>query len=125
MIDSKREVYLYVIGASSGRVSLKVLVFRSFIASQIWHICSLFLNLFGIIRVMPMEVKNMLSCWLGQSICSILKTLWKAIPLCILCNVWLERNKRCFEGKKDHISYVDVVVYKIYAFGVRAVKLRI
>lgn len=52
---------------------------------------------------------SLLECWQNQRVNKRLKQNWKTtprFPLCIMWDIWLQRNKRCFEGQRLHISFV-------------------
>lgn len=61
------------------------------------------------------DVKSLLLSWQGQKVGSRSKLIWKTIPLYVMWNIWLERNKRCFQGEK-HVSFVK---YSVYRGGIR------
>jgi hypothetical protein len=58
---------------------------------------SSFYRLFGVEWVMPSSVLDVLSGWsslLGRGSVS---RIWKKVPLCVLWDLWRERNARLFE----------------------------
>lgn len=63
----------------------------------------LFFNLCGISWTMPQNVRTLLNSWKHQKTHEALKQIWRTIPLCIFWTIWLERNRACFDGQKDHI----------------------
>ena len=58
-----------------------------------WFFC-----LFGVSRVMPAQVVNLLTSWMGAFRTSCQAVGWGVVPLCIMWVIWRERNQRVFEG---------------------------
>ncbi|KAL3323213.1 hypothetical protein AABB24_040366, partial [Solanum stoloniferum] len=73
------------------------------VARQCWEF---FFSICGISWIRPQSVKELLDSWQHQRTHKMLKQIWRTIPLCIFWTSWLERNKACFDGQKDHISRV-------------------
>ncbi|WMV20535.1 hypothetical protein MTR67_013920, partial [Solanum verrucosum] len=71
------------------------------LTGQLWRI---FLNLKGIMWVMPRDTLEVLECWNKYSTQSEQKERWKIIPACIWWTVWKERNQRCFEDNHSSIQ---------------------
>lgn len=86
------------------------------VVKQCWE---LFLNLCGVVWVMPSDVRSLLESWNGQKIANNQKKFWRTIPWCIFRTIWTERNSACFENKKNHISRVnDLCLQNLLFFGV-------
>jgi hypothetical protein len=49
-------------------------------------------GLFGVLRVMPKTVADLLTCWKGNFGRRHTNEIWKAVPLCIMCCIRRERN---------------------------------
>lgn len=73
------------------------------ISRQCWD---LFLSICGISWAIPNSIRGLLECWQGQRIQKSLQQIWNTIPICIFWILWLERNRACFEGQRDHISRI-------------------
>ncbi|XP_042986159.1 uncharacterized protein LOC122314694 [Carya illinoinensis] len=54
------------------------------------------LNRTGFLWVMPKEVVDLLVGWKGLKGSKNAVHVWKIIPSCLMCCLWLERNGRCF-----------------------------
>lgn len=55
-------------------------------------------------HAMQANVRLVLYSWQRQKVGKEKKgKTWKTTHLCIMWNIWLERNRRCFEGKEENI----------------------
>ena len=70
------------------------------LTGQLWRI---FLNLKGIMWVMPRDTLEVLENWNKYSFQSEQKERWKFILACIWWTVWKERNQSCFEDNHSSI----------------------
>lgn len=104
--NSKEEHYPFAVDVFSVKALRNEIVSYFSIVTKPGSSGLLFFYLFMVIRVMPGDVKSLLQSWQGERVDKRWKMLWKSAHLCILWMVWLERKKRCFEGKIDHTSFV-------------------
>ncbi len=66
---------------------------------ELW---SLIFCMFGIQWTMPCTVLNLLACWKRQGLTKDQKTIWNAIPGCLMWLIWRERYQRAFENMERH-----------------------
>ncbi|KAM3251621.1 hypothetical protein P3L10_005691 [Capsicum annuum] len=80
---------------------------------QLWRI---FLNLKGIMWVMPRDTVEVLECWNKYSTHSEHKERWKIVPACIWWTVWKERNQRCFEDNYSSTQKLKMKCLALFYF---------
>lgn len=71
------------------------------VASEIWN---MFFCLFGLKWTMPLSVKDACESWSIWRVDKAIKKIWIMIPGCIFWCIWLERNRRCFEGESTSVG---------------------
>ena len=55
------------------------------------------ITLFGIYRVMPKTVVEILACWQENFGRHCNGVIYMAVPHCLMWCIWREKNNRCFE----------------------------
>ncbi|KAI8026313.1 hypothetical protein LOK49_LG02G00101 [Camellia lanceoleosa] len=74
------------------------------LASRLWgSVCSLF----GIPWVQPKGVVDMLWSWRGARVGRSRRRVWLLVPSCLLWLVWLERNRRIFQGLQRSVLWLE------------------
>ena len=43
---------------------------------------------------------DLLACWRGQRDNCAIMDAWRIAPLCLMSNIWRERNAQCFEDRE-------------------------
>ncbi|WMV33012.1 hypothetical protein MTR67_026397 [Solanum verrucosum] len=71
------------------------------VASELW---SMFFCLSGINWTTPLTVKDAYESWSLWKVDKAIKKIWIMIPACIFWCIWLERNKRCFDGESTALG---------------------
>ena len=75
---------------SSGK-SIDHLLLHCHLALDIW---SFIFSLLGLSWVIPNSVVGLLECLQGQFQCHKASKVWRALPLCVVWILWLERKKQ-------------------------------
>ncbi|KAL4182544.1 hypothetical protein AMTRI_Chr11g93810 [Amborella trichopoda] len=78
--------------------------------SQAFELWSLILQLFRIQWVLPSSVKALISSYSGCHWPKAGRTLWKSTIATTIWVIWLDRNKRVFQGHKNE---VPVLFHKV------------
>jgi hypothetical protein len=68
------------------------------VPTELW---TMFLQLFGVIWVMPRKVSDCLGNWRGQVGNRLAMRIRRMIPLCVMWCLWRERNARSFEDRES------------------------
>ena len=63
-------------------------------------------TLFRIYWAMPNIVVEFLACWQGNFSRHRNGVIWMAVPYCLMCCIWWERNNRCFEDSERTIAFL-------------------
>ncbi|WMV12240.1 hypothetical protein MTR67_005625 [Solanum verrucosum] len=71
------------------------------VASELW---SMFFCLSGINWTTPLTVKDAYESWSLWKVDKAIKKIWIMMPACIFWCIWLERNKRCFDGESTALG---------------------
>ncbi|WMV54007.1 hypothetical protein MTR67_047392 [Solanum verrucosum] len=71
------------------------------VASELW---SMLFFLSGINWTTPLTVKDAYESWSLWKVDKAIKKIWIMIPACIFWCIWLERNKRCFDGESTALG---------------------
>jgi hypothetical protein len=61
---------------------------------------------------MPARVIQLLDCWRGKAGCCSVLDVWRIALLCLIWNIWRERNARCFENREMTKEEVKNIVVK-------------
>ena len=93
------------------------------IAFDLW---SMVFTLFGIHWVMPKTVVDLLACWQGKLGRHWNSAIWMAVPHCLMCCIWRERNNRHFEDLERSVADLKLFFLKtlldwVTVFGFRSV----
>lgn len=65
------------------------------VASDLWN---MFLSISRVSWVVPRNVKDTMESWSLWVVDRAIKKIWQMIPACIVWSIWMERNRRCFDG---------------------------
>uniref|UniRef100_M1AR74 Nematode resistance n=1 Tax=Solanum tuberosum TaxID=4113 RepID=M1AR74_SOLTU len=63
-----------------------------------------FFRLSGINWTTPLTVMDAYESWSLWKVDKAIKKIWIMIPACIFWCIWLERNKRCFDGESTALG---------------------
>ena len=80
--------------------SVDLLFLHCLVAMDLW---SMILGLFGVSRVMPQSVVELLACQQGRFDHYRNGHIWLIVPLCLMWCLWKEMNSRCFEDNEGSI----------------------
>ncbi|WMV42260.1 hypothetical protein MTR67_035645 [Solanum verrucosum] len=83
----------------------------------------MFTNMREIKWVKPRRIKEVLKCWNRDGNAGRKEERWKIDPSCIWWIVWLERNRRCFEGKQSNIQRFKLNCLALYYFWCKLIVL--
>jgi hypothetical protein len=77
--------------------SINHLLLHCDVARALWIVL---FSLYDVNWVMYGRVIDPLDCWKGQECNKMVMEVWRMAPLCLMWNIWSERNARCFEDKE-------------------------
>ncbi|WMV15667.1 hypothetical protein MTR67_009052 [Solanum verrucosum] len=81
--------------------SINHLFLHCTVATDLWN---MFCSLFGLTWAMPGSLRETFVCWSSWKVGKSIKKIWSLVPACILWCLWIERNKRCFDGIPTPVS---------------------
>lgn len=96
---------------------------RYYLCESFWQcesvvlLWTMFVAIFGVQGFMPENFRGLLGCWKSIYVGKCKKKIWITIPVCIAWTIWRERNRRCFNGLKEHFKFWNLDAFKIWTIG--------
>jgi hypothetical protein len=81
------------------------------------ELCTLLLNLFGVIWVMPRKVRELLVSWKGQVGCHNILEVWRLAPLCLMWCIWSKWNAKSFKDLATLVVELKNIMFNPFTHG--------